>query len=91
MENNIPRLKFGIINLHPLKQDYLPLDYDGIVDRKNDMIFHDRTEFDENVAVVMSDFMILSLVDSGYKDERGFFYDTQAVKMRRFTEGQGRC
>lgn len=35
----------------------LPLDYDGIVDRKNDIIFHDRTEFDENVAVLASDFV----------------------------------
>ena len=60
MEDKIPRLKFGIINLHPLKQDYLPYDYDGVVDRKNDMIFHDRTEFDENVAVLMSDFMTLA-------------------------------
>ncbi|MGB7961196.1 MAG: patatin-like phospholipase family protein, partial [Nitrososphaeraceae archaeon] len=35
-EGNIPRLRYGIINLHPAKQDYLPSDYDGVVDRKND-------------------------------------------------------
>ena len=60
LEDNIPRLRFGIINLHPLKQEYLPSDYDGVVDRKNDIIYHDRTEFDENVAVLMSDFMTLA-------------------------------
>jgi NTE family protein len=60
MEENIPRLRYGIINLHPAKQDYLPSDYDGIVDRKNDIIFHDRTEFDENVAVLFSDFVRLA-------------------------------
>jgi NTE family protein len=60
LEENIPRLRYGIINLHPAKQDYLPYDYDGVVDRKNDIIFHDRTQFDENVAVLMSDFIRLA-------------------------------
>src|SRR5215472_14406454 len=50
VKEDIPKLKFGIINLHPIKQEYLPSDYDGVVDRKNGMIYHDRTEFDENVA-----------------------------------------
>jgi NTE family protein len=60
VEGDLPRLRFGIINLHPLKQEYLPSDYDGVVDRKNDIIYHDRTEFDENVAVLMSDFTTLA-------------------------------
>ena len=59
-EENIPRLRYGIINLHPAKQEYLPSDYDGVVDRKNDIIFHDRTQFDENVAVLLSDFIRLA-------------------------------
>jgi NTE family protein len=57
LEENIPKLRYGIINLHPGRQDYLPSDYDGVVDRKNDIIFHDRTRFDENVAVLLSDFI----------------------------------
>src|SRR5215213_1089513 len=36
LKENIPGLRYGIINLHPAKQDYLPSDYDGVVDRKND-------------------------------------------------------
>jgi NTE family protein len=60
IEDNIPRLKFGIINLHPAKQEYLPSDYDRVVDRKNDIIYHDRTEFDEFVAVLVSDYAILA-------------------------------
>ena len=60
LKENIPRLRYGIMNLHPAKQAYLPSDYDGIVDRKNDIIFHDRTEFDENVAVLLSDFIRLA-------------------------------
>ena len=60
LEENIPKLRYGIINLHPAKQDYLPSDYDGVVDRKNDIIYHDRTQFDENVAVLVSDFIRLA-------------------------------
>ena len=59
LEDNIPRLRFSIINLHPARQEYLPTDYDGVVDRKNDIIYHDRTEFDENIAILMSDFVTL--------------------------------
>jgi hypothetical protein len=57
LKENIPRLRYGIINLHPAKEDYLPSDYDGIVSRMNDVIFHDRTRFDENIAILMSDFI----------------------------------
>ena len=56
LEHKIPRLRYGIINLHPAKQEYLPTDYDGVVDRKNDIIYHDRTLFDENIAILLSDF-----------------------------------
>ena len=71
LEENIPRLRYGIINLHPAKQDYLPSDFDGVVDRKNDIIFHDRTEFDENVAVLMSDFIRLAKSLIRLAEEKG--------------------
>ena len=60
VEDNIPKLRFGIINLHPSKQEYLQFDYDGVVDRRNDIILHDRTKFDENVALVLSDYITLA-------------------------------
>jgi hypothetical protein len=44
--DNIPGLKIAIVNLQPHKQEYLPPDYDGLMDRKNDIIYHDRTRFD---------------------------------------------
>ena len=71
LEENIPRLRYGIINLHPAKQDYLPSDYDGVVDRKNDIIFHDRTAFDENVAVLLSDFIRLAKTLIKLAEENG--------------------
>jgi hypothetical protein len=60
LEDNIPNLRFSIINLHPAKQQNLPTDYDGVIDRRNDIIYHDRTEFDENIAVLMSDLVTLA-------------------------------
>jgi NTE family protein len=51
LERVIPRLRYGIINLNPAKQEFLPSDYDGVVDRRNNIIFHDRTLFDENMAI----------------------------------------
>ncbi|HZA69641.1 MAG TPA: hypothetical protein VE548_08060, partial [Nitrososphaeraceae archaeon] len=60
MEDNLPSLSIAIINLHPRKQEYVPYDYDGVVDRKNDIMYHDRTEFDEYVAVLLSDFQKLA-------------------------------
>jgi hypothetical protein len=60
LEDKIPRLRYGIINIHPAKQEYLPSDYDRVLDRKNDIIYHDRTLFDENVAVLVSDFITLT-------------------------------
>jgi len=71
LEENVPSLRYGIINLHPAKQDYLPSDYDGVVDRKNDIIFHDRTEFDENVAVLLSDFIRLAKTLIKLAEENG--------------------
>ena len=71
LEENIPRLRYGIINLASNKQDYLPSDYDGVVDRKNDIIFHDRTEFDENVAVLLSDFIRLVKILIKLAEENG--------------------
>jgi NTE family protein len=60
LEDSIPGLRFSIINLHPAKQEYLPTDYDGVVDRRNDIIYHDRTEFDQNIALLMSDLVALA-------------------------------
>ena len=71
LEYEIPRLRYGIINLHPSKQDYLPTDYDGVIDRKNDIIFHDRTLFDENVAILLSDFAALVNSLTKLAEEKG--------------------
>ena len=39
------------------KQDSLPTDYDGLVARKNDLTYHDRTLFDEQMAIMIIDYV----------------------------------
>ncbi len=56
----VPPLRVTIINLHPIRQDYLPTDYDGVVDRKNDLMYHDKTLFDERMILLVADYVNLS-------------------------------
>ena len=54
-----PRSAFLQYTIHILK-DITSCPSKGVVDRKNDIIYHDRTEFDENIAVLMSDLVTLA-------------------------------
>ena len=59
-----PLIRAFIINVHPIKQEYLPANYDGVVDRKNDLTYHDRTLFDERMAIMITDYVniIMNLI-----------------------------
>jgi hypothetical protein len=87
LEDNIPSLSFSIINLHPAKQENLPTDYDGIVDRKNDIMYHDRTEFDENIAVLMSDFVTLANSLTKLAEEKGASKEELQRILKKKTKG----
>jgi hypothetical protein len=52
-----PELEVYIVNLHPLAPKDIPQDKDLVDDRENDILFHDRTTYDEQVAYVMTDYM----------------------------------
>jgi predicted acylesterase/phospholipase RssA len=52
-----PELEVYIVNLHPLAPKDIPQDKDLIDDRESDILFHDRTTYDEYVAYVMTDFV----------------------------------
>ncbi|MGI0002197.1 MAG: patatin-like phospholipase family protein [Nitrososphaeraceae archaeon] len=61
-KSEVPPLRVFIVNVHPIKQDSLPVDYDALVDRKNDLTYHDRTLFDERMAILITDYV--SIVNS---------------------------
>ena len=56
-KSEVPPLRVFIVNVHPIKQDSLPADYDALVDRKNDLTYHDRTLFDERMATMITDYV----------------------------------
>jgi predicted acylesterase/phospholipase RssA len=88
-----PPLQVCIINLHPAEQEFLPLDLDGIIDRKNDLIYHDRTEVDERVAVLVSDYVTLVRHLIKLARESGVTNDSidkilrKKAQLRDFTNG----
>ena len=59
-KSEVPPLRIGIINLHPIKHKDLSTNYDGVQDTKNDLFYHDKTFFDEWVAVRISDYVNLA-------------------------------
>jgi len=61
----IPDLELYIVNLHPTKEgseengeyNIGADDYDMIKDRENDIRFHDKTEYDQKVATLVTDYI----------------------------------
>ena len=62
------------MNLHPKKQLDIPNDRDGVINRNNDIIYSDRTHQEEDVLLLVSDYIdiVRALInvakDHGVKD-----------------------
>ena len=52
-----PELEVYIVNLHPISPKDIPQDKDLIDDRESDILFHDRTTYDEQIAYAFTDFV----------------------------------
>ena len=59
LKDKVPTLTVGVINVHPTRQTQIPTDHDGVVDRKNDITFSDRSHRDEEVLLLVSDYIDL--------------------------------
>lgn len=74
LKDTVPRLGICVVNLHPTKQPETPTDRDGVINRKEDISFSDRTSQQEGILLIISDFVDLArgLVkiakDHGVKD-----------------------
>lgn len=74
-KHTVPRLNIALVNVHPVKQDRIPWDRDGIVNRNDDITFSDRTGRDEQVLLLVSDYVDLAreliriAKDNGVKDD----------------------
>lgn len=57
--NKVPSLDVYIVSVWPSIERNVPTDYDAIKDRKNDIAFHDKTEYDEKVTMLITDYIEL--------------------------------
>jgi NTE family protein len=74
-KHTVPRLNIGIINVHPTKQDTIPWDRDGVINRREDITYSDRTYSDQQALLLVSDYVDLArelikiAKDNGVKDD----------------------
>jgi predicted acylesterase/phospholipase RssA len=59
LKDKVPSLGIAVINLHPTRQTEIPLDHDGVVNRNADITFSDRTHRDEEILLLISDYIDL--------------------------------
>ena len=56
---DIPNLQVYIVDLWPSKEEKIPIDHDKVLDRKNDITYQNKTNYDRKVAVFVSDYIDL--------------------------------
>lgn len=99
VKEKVPTLGICVINVHPKQQLEIPTDHDGVVNRNNDITFSDRSHRDEEVLLLISDYidlvrdMIKIGKENGIKDEvfkelmnRQTKYHGQVLKPRKYKE-----
>jgi NTE family protein len=75
LKDKVPGLTVAVINVHPTTQTEIPTDHDGVLNRKNDIAFSDRSHKDEEVLLLVSDYvdLVRELIrvakETGAKDE----------------------
>ena len=60
LRDTVPKLEIGIVNVHPVKQDTIPWDHDGVKNRNSDITFSDRTEREQQALLLVSDYVDLA-------------------------------
>ena len=55
----IPDLDVYIVDVWPTKQNNIPVDHDGVIDRNFELLLSDKTAYDEKVADIVSDYINL--------------------------------
>jgi predicted acylesterase/phospholipase RssA len=57
LNDGIPKLKVYIVDLYPTVEKGIPEGFDEINDRQYDVLFHDKTRYDEKVAHIVTDYV----------------------------------
>jgi predicted acylesterase/phospholipase RssA len=59
-KQDVPSLEILIVDLYPTVEKGVPSSADEIQDRQYDILFHDKTKYDEKIARVVSDYVDMS-------------------------------
>ena len=59
LKDKVPTLAVAVINVHPTSQTEIPTDHDGVVSRNNDITFSDRTHKEQEILLLISDYVDL--------------------------------
>lgn len=59
LKDKVPTLGVVIINVHPTKQSEIPTDHDGKLNRSKDISFSDKSHREEEVLLLLSDYVDL--------------------------------
>jgi NTE family protein len=57
---SIPDLEVFIVDVWPTRRKNIPLDHDGAINRNFDLLMCDKTDYDEKVANIVSDYIKLA-------------------------------
>jgi NTE family protein len=59
LKDKVPTLAIAVINVHPTRQTEIPTDHDGVVSRNNDITFSDRSHREQEILLLVSDYIDL--------------------------------
>jgi NTE family protein len=68
------KFPFYIVNVHPVRQDAIPWDHDGDINRNADITFSDRTQREQEALLLVSDYVdlareLIKIAQDGAKDD----------------------
>lgn len=58
-DQRVPDLEVYVVNVWPTIEENIQLDHDGVKDRRNDILYSDKTEYDQKAAMFVSDYIHL--------------------------------
>jgi predicted acylesterase/phospholipase RssA/DNA-binding ferritin-like protein len=91
-KHDIPDLEVYIADLWPsvLEEQPISFDHDFVEDRKLDIIFGDRTDYDEKVANVVTDYIHLARQLRNLAKKKGASDDELDAILEKYTSSKGR-
>jgi NTE family protein len=99
LKDKVPALGVCVINVHPSRQEEIPTDHDGVLNRNSDIAFSDRSHKEEEILLLLSDYveLVRELIriakEKGVKEEvinnlmnQQTAYRGQLLKPRQYKE-----